>query len=106
MLNQSRFEPMAVPAGKVSFTFGGNNPRMSATTDDRIKVSCTKCKNSFRERARNLRSGYQTQCPHCYRMITFDEGSDDLGVRRALTQARRVRTGFVPETPETSSRSG
>lgn len=96
---------MAVPAGKVSFTFGGNNLRMSETTDDRIKVSCTKCKNSFRERARNLRSGYQTQCPHCYRMITFDDGSDDIGVRRALTQARRVRTGFVPEAPETSSRS-
>jgi hypothetical protein len=79
---------------------------MSEATVDRVKVTCTKCKNSFRERARNLRSGYQTQCPHCYRMITFDEGSDDLGVRRALTQARRIRTGFVAETPETSSRSG
>jgi NAD-dependent SIR2 family protein deacetylase len=78
---------------------------MSETTVDRVKVSCTKCKNSFRERARNLRSGYQTQCPHCYRMITFDEGSDDLGVRRALNQARRIRTGFVAETPETSSRN-
>jgi len=73
---------------------------------DRIKVHCTKCKNAFRERVRNLRSGYQVQCPHCYRMITFDEGSDDLGVRRALTQARRIRTGFVAETPETSTRSG
>lgn len=79
---------------------------MSEKTIDRIKVSCTKCKNTFRERVRNLRSGYQVQCPHCYRMITFDEGSDDLGVRRALTQARRIRTGFVAETPETSTRSG
>jgi NAD-dependent SIR2 family protein deacetylase len=78
---------------------------MSEKTDDRVKVSCTKCKNSFRERVRNLRSGYQTQCPHCYRMITFDDGSDDIGVRRALTQARRIRTGFVAETPETSTRS-
>jgi len=79
---------------------------MSEKTVDRIKVSCTKCKNTFRERVRNLRSGYQVQCPHCYRMITFDESSDDIGVRRALTQARRVRTGFVAETPETSTRSG
>ena len=79
---------------------------MTEKIDDRVKVNCSKCKNSFRERARNLRSGFQTQCPHCYRMITFDDGSDDLGVRRALTQARRIRTGFVAETPETSSRSG
>lgn len=95
---------MQVRSGKVSFTFGGNNRRMSEKTVDRIKVNCTKCKNSFRERVRNLRSGYQVQCPNCYRMITFDESSDDLGVRRALTQARRIRTGFFAETPETSSR--
>jgi len=79
---------------------------MTEQTDDRIKVNCTKCKNSFRERVRNLRSGYQTQCPHCSRMITFDEGSDDLGVGRALTQARRHRTRVLGETPETSTRSG
>ena len=79
---------------------------MSEKTVDRIKVSCTKCKNTFRERVRNLRSGYQVQCPHCYRMISFDDSSDDIGVRRALTQARRIRTGFVAETPETSTRSG
>jgi len=79
---------------------------MGPATVDRIKVSCTKCKNSFRERVRDLRSGYQAQCPHCSRMITFDESSDDVGVRRALTQARRIRTGFVAETPETSTRGG
>ena len=78
---------------------------MTEANVDRIKVSCSRCKNSFRERVRNLRSGYQAQCPHCYRMITFDESSDDIGVRRALTQARRIRTGFVAETPETSTRS-
>jgi hypothetical protein len=78
---------------------------MTEQTVDRVKVNCTKCKNSFRERVRNLRSGYQTQCPHCYRMITFDDSSDDIGVRRALTHARRIRTGFVAETPETSTRS-
>jgi len=71
---------------------------------DKIKVSCTRCRNSFRERVRNLRPGFQMQCPHCYRMITFDESSDDLGVRRALTAARRARTGFVPEEPEPTSR--
>lgn len=78
---------------------------MTEATVDRVKVNCTKCKNSFRERVRNMRSGYQVQCPHCYRMITFDESSDDLSVRRALTQARRIRTGFVAETPETSTRN-
>ncbi len=79
---------------------------MAEKTIDRIKVNCTRCKNSFRERVRDLRPGYQVQCPHCSRMITFGESSDDLGVRRALTQARRIRTGFVAETPETSSRGG
>lgn len=77
---------------------------MAEKTVDRIKVSCTRCRNSFRERVHNLRSGYQVQCPHCSRMITFDENSDDLGVRRALTAARRIRTGFVAETPEPTSR--
>ena len=79
---------------------------MTEKTVDRIKVSCTKCRNSFRERVRNLRSGYQVQCPHCFRMITFDESSDDLGVRRALTAARRIRTGFVAETPESNRGQG
>ena len=96
---------MLARPGKVSFTFAGNNRRMANATVDRIKVSCTKCKNSFRERVRNLRSGYQVQCPSCGRMITFDGSSGDLGVRRALSQARRIRTGFFAETPETYSRS-
>jgi hypothetical protein len=79
---------------------------MAEQNVDRIKVQCTKCKNSFRERVRNLRSGYQVQCPNCARMITFDENSDDLGVRRALTAARRIRTGFIAETPESNRGQG
>jgi hypothetical protein len=76
---------------------------MNDQSNDRIKVSCTRCRNIFRERAKSLRPGYQAQCPHCSRMITFDENSDDLGVRRALTAARRARTGFVAPTPESES---
>jgi hypothetical protein len=70
--------------------------------DDKIKVLCTRCRNAFRARAGSLVPGYQCQCPNCNRMITFDSSSDDIGVRRALTAARRLKTGFIPE--ETKSK--
>lgn len=59
--------------------------------DDKIKIICTRCKNPFREKAREMRDGFQSQCPHCYRMITFDRDSQDPGVMRALRAARQLR---------------
>jgi hypothetical protein len=61
---------------------------------DKIKVSCTRCRTNFRERIANAREGNQTQCPNCHRLITFSDASEDSGVR-AMTEARRIRNGFL-----------
>jgi DNA-directed RNA polymerase subunit RPC12/RpoP len=58
---------------------------------DRIKIICSKCRKNFNERAQRLKSGYQTQCPHCMKLITFDSGSEDPNIRRPLKAARDVR---------------
>jgi hypothetical protein len=70
------------------------------TVDDRIRVQCTRCNNSFREKLFNIRDGYQTQCPGCNRFITFDDVNQDVGIRRAMRDARRMRTGYVPPGEE------
>jgi hypothetical protein len=66
--------------------------------DDRIKIICTRCKNPFREKLSGVRNGSQTQCPHCFRAIFFDSDSQDPGIVRAMRDARRMRTGYVPPT--------
>ena len=58
---------------------------------DRIKILCSKCKKPFAERAQRLREGYQVQCPHCMKLITFDSSSEDPNVRRPLKAARDFR---------------
>jgi hypothetical protein len=58
---------------------------------DRIKIICSKCRNVFTERAPRLRNGYQMQCPHCMKLITFDSSSEDPNVRRPLKAARDFR---------------
>lgn len=60
-------------------------------TDDAIKILCSNCRKNFRERAGRLRPGYQTQCLHCMRLITFDSSSEDPNIRRALKAAREFR---------------
>ncbi len=74
--------------------------------NDKIKVLCSRCKASFRERVAKLRDGYQAQCPNCYRLIQFDTGSDDAYVRRAMTEARRIRNGFVYATEDSQPTEG
>ena len=64
--------------------------------DDRIKILCSRCRNPFREKFSNVRNGNQTQCPHCLKAIFFDTDSQDPGVMRAMKEARRMRTGYVP----------
>ena len=59
--------------------------------DDKVKIKCPKCSMMFRERAQNLRNGFQTNCRHCNRLITFDTSSEDRNIRRALLSAREVR---------------
>jgi DNA-directed RNA polymerase subunit RPC12/RpoP len=58
---------------------------------DRIKILCSKCKKPFSERAPRLRDGYQMQCPHCMKLITFDSSSEDPNIRRPLKEARDFR---------------
>ena len=63
--------------------------------DDKIKIICPSCRNPFREKARDIRDGFQAQCPHRYRMITFDKDSQDPNVMRALRAAREMRRALV-----------
>ncbi|MES2193163.1 MAG: hypothetical protein V4517_01990 [Pseudomonadota bacterium] len=59
--------------------------------DEKVRIRCTKCSQVFRERAQKIRDGFQTNCQHCNRLITFDTGSEDKNIRQALTSARQVR---------------
>ncbi len=58
---------------------------------DRVKIICSKCRKVFTERAPRLRNGYQMQCPHCMKLITFDTSSEDPNIRRPLKAARDLR---------------
>jgi predicted amidophosphoribosyltransferase len=58
---------------------------------DRIKIICSKCRKVFTERAPRIRNGFQMQCPHCMKPVTFDSSSEDPNVRRPLKAARDFR---------------
>jgi len=62
--------------------------------EEKIKITCTKCSRVFRERAQRIRNGYQTNCQHCNRLITFDTSSEDRNIRRALMSAKEVRAAL------------
>ena len=59
--------------------------------DDSVQIRCTRCKSTFRERARRLQPGYSRQCPNCEVIIFFEESSADKNVQTALLAARRLR---------------
>jgi predicted nucleic acid-binding Zn-ribbon protein len=58
---------------------------------DSVQIRCTKCKSTFRDRARRLQPGYSRQCPNCEVIIFFEESSNDKNVQATLLEARRVR---------------
>ena len=58
---------------------------------DTVQVHCTRCKSSFRDRARRLQPGYSRQCPNCEVVIFFEESVNDKNVQKALLDARRLR---------------
>ena len=58
---------------------------------DKALTRCTKCKGSFRDRARRVQSGYSRQCPNCEVIIFFEEGAIDRNVQLALRDAKRLR---------------
>ena len=62
--------------------------------DEKVRIKCSKCSQVFRERAQKLRNGFQTNCQHCNRLITFDSSSEDRNIRRALLNARDVRVAL------------
>src|SRR6266850_5258870 len=66
------------------------------------KNQCTKCSQVFRERAQKIRNGFQTNCQHCNRLITFDTSSEDRNIRRALMSAKEVRIALEAR-PENES---
>ena len=59
--------------------------------DDKVKIICSKCSMMFRERAQRIRNDFQTQCPHCFKLLTFESNSEDKNIRRAIKLARDVR---------------
>ncbi|SIO45942.1 hypothetical protein SAMN05443247_05663 [Bradyrhizobium erythrophlei] len=59
--------------------------------DDKVKIKCTNCSQVFRERAQKVRPNFQTNCVHCNRLITFEFGSEDPNIRRALSSAKEIR---------------
>lgn len=59
--------------------------------DEKVKIKCTKCSHVFRERAQKVRNGFQTNCPHCSYLMTFDADLEDGNIRRALLSAKAVR---------------
>ena len=58
---------------------------------DRIKILCSHCRKTFSERAQRLKPGFQTQCPNCIKLLTFDSSSEDPNIRRPLRAARAWR---------------
>jgi len=59
--------------------------------DEKVRIKCTKCSQVFRERAGKVRDGFQANCAHCNRLITFDMNSEDRNIRRALSSAKELR---------------
>jgi DNA-directed RNA polymerase subunit RPC12/RpoP len=68
--------------------------------DDKVKIKCSKCSQVFRERAQRIRNGFQVNCQHCNRLITFDTTSEDGSIRRALMSAREVRIALETRPKE------
>jgi len=59
--------------------------------DEKIKIKCSKCSQIFRERAQKVRNGFQVNCHHCNRLITFDASTEDHNIRKALRNAKELR---------------
>jgi DNA-directed RNA polymerase subunit RPC12/RpoP len=62
--------------------------------DEKVKIKCSKCSRMFRERVGRIRDGFQMQCPHCLKLLTFDGSSDDNNIRRALKSAKELRAAL------------
>lgn len=77
----------------------------TAMLEDKIKIKCSKCSRIFRERFQRIRNGFQMQCPHCLKLLTFDGSSDDNNIRRALKSAKEMRTALEEARQESPART-
>jgi hypothetical protein len=59
--------------------------------DDSIQLRCARCKSSFRDRARRVRSGYTRECPSCNVLIFFESESHEETIKQALKAAHKLR---------------
>lgn len=62
--------------------------------DDKVKIRCPFCTRLFRDRAQRIRDGFQVNCEHCVRLITFTRDSEDPFMRRTLKLAREIRAAL------------
>jgi len=63
--------------------------------DDSIQVRCSRCKSSFRDRARRIQNGYSRECPGCNALIFFESESHDENIKRALKAAHKLRRALA-----------
>jgi DNA-directed RNA polymerase subunit RPC12/RpoP len=59
--------------------------------EEKVKIKCSRCSQIFRERAQKVRNGFQVNCHHCNRLITFDTSTEDRNIRKALHSAKEIR---------------
>jgi len=59
--------------------------------DDKVRIRCPYCTRLFRHRAQRIRDGYQLNCEHCVRLITFTRDAEDPFMRRAMRAAQELR---------------
>ncbi|TPQ36170.1 hypothetical protein C2U70_13260 [Bradyrhizobium guangdongense] len=59
--------------------------------DDKVRIRCPYCTRLFRHRAQRIRDGFQLNCEHCVRLITFTRDTEDPFMRRAMKAAQDTR---------------
>jgi DNA-directed RNA polymerase subunit RPC12/RpoP len=65
--------------------------------EDTVQITCSRCKSTFRDRARRIQSGYSRQCPNCEVIIFFEESAFDKNVHSALRDAKKLRRAMRQE---------
>ncbi len=65
--------------------------------DDTVQIRCTRCKSTFRDKARRLLNGYSRQCPSCEGVLFFNEDSFDKNLSGALKTAEKIRRALREE---------
>jgi predicted Zn finger-like uncharacterized protein len=59
--------------------------------EEKVKIRCPACTRVFREKANQVRDGFQVNCHNCNKLITLSKETEDPFLRRALKIAREMR---------------